>query len=624
MRAHQDPRRRGRGAHLTRTLAIASAIAALLFATAPTEAAHRAHVTHGDRVATRTYLQALLAYEQAQVTGAPASQAAFEKYANDLAAECPGVLAGAPHEGAVLAELESEEHLTPRQRGERNRETRQSIALETELFFALGQAEGEPTRQAALAFVGAVKPLHWSNPDATAYAQISVLDLELDLKTPRPAVCADMRAWVASAYKSLPPGTKLLQRETEAVASSIIATARRNPGGFGGDPLKRYEGPYEQMLERRGHALVRKLATRLERSLSSFETLLRTLGLQSAAESEAYEQPRKGSVEIGHGRTLTGASYEVYVEPPPPGAGARGSSACPITVGIYEKETRKAGSGQVLAVGGGSSETCLSRKRPMPPLVNCSPEGVIDIEAQTLPRTRRVRLLLSDGREVTSSVAVIPARLGGPTGLYYQHVRGPSPVPVSLTELDTHGKAVRTIELPHTRRCAKRSFPPPKVKSRTIARGRLPQGTRFSIVGERTTFMGHSNTQLRTEVAEPLGGLSLLGSASESASAPPRHSPFALQLNTGCEPHEYAIVYGVLKSPRDVVLVRVAGKLEPLRRVRIPAILHVHGVLAYAAVPAVPEELLVRAPSGRTVATQKLTGRARMIRETCEGEAEPA
>ncbi len=71
-----------------------------------------------------------------------------------------------------------------------------------------------------------------------------------------------------------------------------------------------------------------------------------------------------------------------------------------------------------------------------------------------------------------------------------------------------------------------------------------------------------------------------------------------------------------------MVLARSSGSLRPLQRVRIPASLHTHGVLAYIALATVPNELLIRTPTGKTVFTEKLASRARTTREACEGEAE--
>ena len=93
-------------------------------------------------------------------------------------------------------------------------------------------------------------------------------------------------------------------------------------------------------------------------------------------------------------------------------------------------------------------------------------------------------------------------------------------------------------------------------------------------------------------------------------------------MTTGCEPRAYAILFGVLSAPADTVLARSSGSLQPFQRVRIPASLHVRGVLAYIPLAAVPSEVLVRTPAGTTVLTENLAHRAREARETCEGEAE--
>jgi hypothetical protein len=97
---------------------------------------------------------------------------------------------------------------------------------------------------------------------------------------------------------------------------------------------------------------------------------------------------------------------------------------------------------------------------------------------------------------------------------------------------------------------------------------------------------------------------------------------FEPQGSTGCLPQPYAIVYGLLKAPRDTVLARVSGTLVPLRKVAIPARLHAGGVLVYGAFTPMPTELLVRNASGRTVDRRDLSQAAKSETETCEGEAE--
>jgi hypothetical protein len=75
-----------------RYLVVLSVLAMLCASAAP------AGARLNNRAATRAYLLADYAYEQAVVLGEPSAQRAFEAAANKLAAECPGVLAGAPQE----------------------------------------------------------------------------------------------------------------------------------------------------------------------------------------------------------------------------------------------------------------------------------------------------------------------------------------------------------------------------------------------------------------------------------------------------------------------------------------------------------------------------------------------
>ena len=159
---------------------------------------------------------------------------------------------------------------------------------------------------------------------------------------------------------------------------------------------------------------------------------------------------------------------------------------------------------------------------------------------------------------------------------------------------------------------------PPKEtprKVRTVARGRLPAGAPFTITGEReageyahTTF----TAELQAEGGVGFGVFRGGGILSAVGNLPGRKpSPFNRQMQEGCSPSEYAIVFGVLSAPRDTVLVRSGGVLIRLHRARIPAALRVKGALAYIALPSVPSEVIVRSPSGKTVSTERLGGEAR-------------
>ncbi len=102
-----------------------------------------------------------------------------------------------------------------------------------------------------------------------------------------------------------------------------------------------------------------------------------------------------------------------------------------------------------------------------------------------------------------------------------------------------------------------------------------------------------------------------------------RHpTPLDSEVTASCHPHEYSIFYGLLEQPRDTVLAKIAGKLVPVLRVRLPRSLHAGGLLVYLASVTRPEQILVRSPSGKTVMNEDLSRAASEGRETCEGESE--
>jgi hypothetical protein len=165
---------------------------------------------------------------------------------------------------------------------------------------------------------------------------------------------------------------------------------------------------------------------------------------------------------------------------------------------------------------------------------------------------------------------------------------------------------------------------------RTLVRGSTPQGPSFAIVGERYRLFGRLHIQLKLSTGEGLVS-SDEGSEEENLDEGPNGSvaipvkPTTLldsEISTACYPHEYSIFYGLLKQPRDAVLAKVAGKLVPVLRVRIPSSLHTGGALVYLASVSQPEEILVRSPNGKTVSSEHRASQAIEGRETCGGESE--
>jgi hypothetical protein len=285
--------------------------------------------------------------------------------------------------------------------------------------------------------------------------------------------------------------------------------------------------------------------------------------------------------------------------------------------------------GRIIEIFGLEPVLCLSDRAIGPPHAECS-NGLIEIRARLLPAARRAVLRLSDGRQIASRPVLVPARIGGPAAIYFQALRGPSPIPISLQELDARGRVLRTLTLPRVLECSTHPVKYVRGGKLTLVRGSAPQGPDFSIVGERYRYAGrlHTNLALGTgpEAPEP-------EPESEPESTPfarlPRalrahelHEPLEFRSTAGCHPHEFAIVFGLLRRPRDTALAEVAGKLVAMTRVRIPASLHMPGVLVYLAGQDSPEEILVRSPAGQVQMRKDFRMQAVEQHETCEGESE--
>lgn len=594
-------------------------VSLLLIFAVPGVASPRTRLRTRDRAATRSYLVAELTYEQSLIANASTSNAAVEALADRLEGECPGVLSGAQEPEAAWKPGEAQ-ITSPRERGELNREQRQRSELELELLDDLTLNLVDTDRTQALAYAHTAASLDWTNAAVSAYVHTQAALLEWDLQSTHPDVCADMRAWVAGGYRTLPSATQAFLRERSAVEHSgrelLETLSHRAPSAV----LESFEHTDNKLLADRLTRLTRKRRTYLNGLDMVFERLLTGLGLRSGR--AALGGPPKGATVIQSGRTAVGSSFAIWTVPQPEGT-APGKSRCAVRVGLEEIETRQHGS-----YSRSSSEICLTRSDVDDPRMECEGNRW-QIQGQTVEGAQSVRLTLKNGQQISSPVAVLPTADGGPTGYYYQVLHRPAQTPVLLVELDSSGKPLRTVKLSPQLACP-RNFPkPPKPPESlpgggTIVASRVPDGSQFVIIGSRTRFQGQIKNTINVIVAgeEPFTQTSGESSVS-TLGEPSRHPrPFELQRETGCQPHEYAILYGRLPNPKDTVLVRTGTGLRTLRRVPFPRGLHMHGVLAYIALSAVPSEVLLRNPAGKTVFTERLTHPAREVRETCEGEAE--
>ena len=579
-----------------RGLWAAAAISAALLAGAATAAA-AGPAGEPDRAATLAYLHARTVFEQANLETLPSAVSAVRAQAARLESECPGVLAGAPQE-SFLPFAVGQDRLSARARGEATRAQRQLGYMQFELGVGLEAPLQQAEQPHVAAFAAAVLPLRWSDPAISAAVAAQIRSLQ-SVEAP-PQVCSDMRFWAASAFKEVSAATRTFVTTLDARLYAFAPPPEALLAHYGYEKTptaKTAVHALEQLFERA--AAIEQPVRAIRQSLSL------ALGLRPA---ERYPpRRRKPAVAVAHGRTAAGERWVARV---------RRDTGCGIELSVGDPKEQE-----------GNESWCFSNRRDekAEPSVDCN-EGRLTISATTLAHTTLVRLRMSDGHTVSSPPIRVPRRLGGPIGLYYQVVRGPSPIPRLLTELDASGHVLRITHLPRIVECTKHPIKYLPGGRRTLATGAVPGGgPRFSIVTKRYRFLGKVYFNLEVQVQqEPRGFLGgPIGGGSGSGRLVFGRSPraFAPEDTTGCTPRPYEILYGLLRDPGQTVLAGGPGPSAPLTVVPLPASLHERGVLVYGAFSPPPATLTLRDSAGRTLGTQPLE--AQEFVETCEGEAEP-
>jgi hypothetical protein len=133
----------------------------------------------GDTAATRAYIQADYALVHAAKVNLKTSEAALQQLRRQIAADCPKAAARSPQDT-------------------------NSEQLSNELVGAMTVVAIQPDRGAVAAFARTVKSLRWSNATLTRTVHSYATRLATLSVLPAPDVCADVKAWVASGYKTLP------------------------------------------------------------------------------------------------------------------------------------------------------------------------------------------------------------------------------------------------------------------------------------------------------------------------------------------------------------------------------------------------------------------------------------
>lgn len=187
----------------------------------------RVDVKLADIDATRAYLRAQHAYEQAIRGDGPADQAAAQGLVGHVSSECPRVLAGAPQAKAT-----------------------EEITREADL--EVEQALEQPQRKPTIAFAKKIARLYWTNRKLTYYVRGFAAESKAIAELVAPHMCVDARAVAVSGFKTIPASTTRYALQDLCASSKV--EVENSPGETGeldeiiGILLEPYERPGERAL----------------------------------------------------------------------------------------------------------------------------------------------------------------------------------------------------------------------------------------------------------------------------------------------------------------------------------------------------------------------------------------
>ncbi|HEY2572262.1 MAG TPA: hypothetical protein VGI27_12350 [Solirubrobacteraceae bacterium] len=137
----------------------------------------------GDVSETQAYVRANYALVSSAHAKLGAAEAILQGLLRRVRSECPKVAEGSP-------------------------QNTDSEALTFELVGEMRLAASRPNAGAVAAFARAVAPLRWSNAKLTNAVRSYSRQLRKQSLLAIPDVCAEVRAWVASGFRTLPQGTR--------------------------------------------------------------------------------------------------------------------------------------------------------------------------------------------------------------------------------------------------------------------------------------------------------------------------------------------------------------------------------------------------------------------------------
>lgn len=213
-----------------------------------------------DAGSTAAYLRALDGLAGAQAGNVGASVAAMEREASEIVSGCPSVLSGAP-------------------KGE------QLSALGGEISAAVLLSSVTPDRTAMLAYAGKIAGLRWRERTVAKLVRMVVVEERATAKLVLPDVCADLREWVGSGYRTLSASTVGFLKSTEALGKETSG-ARGMQESLEEAVLRRlrpHENAADRRLARRANQLEESVGKRLLVAYArAFSRVAQALGVKSS------------------------------------------------------------------------------------------------------------------------------------------------------------------------------------------------------------------------------------------------------------------------------------------------------------------------------------------------------
>ena len=182
---------------------IAAALAAVP-ALVPTPAAA------SDASATHAYIQADFALARAGVAGVGRAQARIHAFNKELASQCPGIGRGAP-------------------------QTEAGQTMSAEVVAALWPLAYGANARPINTFLAKVSRLHWSNHAITRAANSFARSWHELATLPLPPLCADVAAWKASGFQTIPPSALRAVEHAESIHPKPVSARLLAPFMRGAD-----------------------------------------------------------------------------------------------------------------------------------------------------------------------------------------------------------------------------------------------------------------------------------------------------------------------------------------------------------------------------------------------------